>query len=773
MAEFFNKLKTNIAGFIVDKRWIFFGVFIAAAIACLCLIPLINVDYDLSHFLADDSDTVKSMELMKSEFDDKGMTYLVIKDINEDQVKPIAKELSSIDGVSNVTYQDLNGSTYKNGNVLYTITLSSYDASKECFATMDSLVEYLDNNDLEGYLTGQSAFSYYNNEETNSSMLKVGVVIAATIILMLFLTSKSYFEMVVMLIVFALSIALNIGTNCIFPRISYVSNLISLILQLALSIDYAVILLHRFMEEQALYEDPKDAAKQALIKAFPEIVSSSLTTIIGLCSLLFMTLKIGNEIGLSLAKSIICSLLPVLCFMPGLLVMFNKPLKKSIHKSFIPNVSKPAKAIVKARWIIVPLFIVIIVLSGVGQAYNNYSFNMNGGIHITTSREEVKNAGYGTLNSLVVLVPKGDYEKERELVEFINSKELIDSSTALSTIEISNGVYLTDSYNKTEFISVFTNMAEGTGFESIVSSMGSSVFDKYTTANGLPSDAKVRLVDLMSYIVEDETTFNSIKPFLGDYASMLESLSFAKSNLESEHYSRLTFNINSAVEDEKAFELIGQLKEEIKTYYKEFYMAGETCVCYDMAQSFPNDNMYVSIFTAVFILIILLLTFKNFVTPIVLTLAIEGGIWMNFVIPFLAGNPINVIGYLIIMAIQMGATIDYAIVVTNRYFSTKQLYPTREDAVADALNINLPTVLTSGTILTCTGWALCFLTSGVVSSMGMLLGIGTLMSMFIVIFILPSLLLVFEKLIELGDFNRIFKRKKIHQDIKEEQKKED
>ncbi|MCQ2409419.1 MAG: MMPL family transporter [Clostridia bacterium] len=760
MSEFFNKIKTAVAGFVVDKKWIFFGVFIAAAIASLCLIPLINVDYDLSNFLSDDSDTVTAMQLMKSEFDDKGMTYAIVQGIDEEKVTFIADDLSKIKGVSNVTYQDMSGSTYRDGNVMYTVTLSSYDASKECFATMKAIESYFDSNNLNGHLTGQSAYSYYNNEETNSSMLSVGIIIAATVILMLFLTSKSYFEMVVMLIVFAMSIALNVGTNCIFPRISYISNLISLILQLALSIDYAVILLHRFMEEIEKYENPSDAAKQALIKAFPEIVSSSLTTIIGLCSLLFMSLKIGSEMGLSLAKSIICSLLPVLFFMPGILVMCSKPLKKSIHKSFIPNVTKPTKAIAKARWIIVPAFIVIVVLSGVGQAFNNYSFNMNGGINITESRQAAADAGYGTLNQLVVIVPKGDYDKERALVKHINGYELIDSSTALADIEISDGVYLTDSYTKDEFISVFTAMAEGTGYDSLISGFGGAIFDLYTESKGLPSDSSVRLVDLMAFISEDQETYESVEPFLGEYASMLKSLSFAKSNLESKNYSRIMFNINTQVEDKAAFELIENIKESIKDFYSEYYIAGESCVCYDMAAAFPMDNIYVSVFTVVFILIILLLTFKNFITPIILTLAIEGGIWVNFVIPFLAHNPVNVIGYLIIMAVQMGATIDYAIVVTNRFFTTKDLYENKLDAVADALNANLPTILTSGTILTVTGWTMCALTSGVVSSIGMLLGVGTLMAMFIVIFVLPSLLLCFEKLISIGDFKKIFKKKK-------------
>jgi len=747
-----TNIKYKIADIVVKGRWIFFGIFIAAAIACVCLIPLINIEYDLSTFLADGSDTSIAMDVMKSEFDDKGMCYVLIKDIDETEVSTIAEEMSKISGIKLVAYSDTAGNiSYKNRCALYTVTFTSYDASKECFQTVEDIRSYIDSIGKDGALTGQSAYSYYTNLETNESMLTVGIIIGVVVLLMLLFTSKSFFEIIVMIIVFGISISLNIGTNAAFPSISYVSNLISLVLQLALSIDYSVIMLHRFMEEYEISNDSKVAAKEALVKAFPEILSSSLTTIVGLCALMLMSLQIGVEIGISLAKSIVCSLLPVLFFMPALLTICAKPLQKTKHKSFVPNIVKPAKSVYKARKIIVPIFLIIIILSCVGQTFNTYAFNMNGGAKITSDKNEIINAGFGTNNTLVVIVPKGDYEKERELVSFINSIELIDSSTALSTIEIQPGVYLTSSYDKEGFKAILSSMSQGTAFESMVNTFAGAVFDGYISYNELDSNSKVELVDILCYLVESEE-YSSLLP--QEYKAMMSQLVEAKSQMQSEHYSRLMFNINCGVEDQATFDLLNDLKKEIKNYYNEFYLAGESSVCLDMAEAFPKDNMLVSIFTVVFILVILLFTFKNFALPFILTLAIEGGIWINFVIPFLSSTPVSFVGYLIIMAIQMGATIDYAIVLTNRYITTKDNYIDRYDCMAESLNAVFPTIITSGIILTVTGFAMAGLSSGVVSAMGLLLGIGTLLSMLIVIFIVPSLLLVTEKLYTKLSFKR-------------------
>lgn len=740
---------------IVKGRWICFGVFIALTIACVCLIPQIKVEYDLTTQMPQDSYTSEALDVLKREFDDKGMAYVCVVNIDSTEAKDIANELKDLEGVANVTYvEQMN---FKNGKALYTVNLKDYDSTTGCFDTIERIIDHLDNTSRESYLTGQSAYSYFTKAETEQSIFKLGVVIVILILVMLIFTSKTYFEILLMLIVFVVAVAINMGTNVLFDGISYIANLVSLVLQLALSLDYMVVLLHRYMEERQIY-DAKEATARALSKGIVEICSSALTTIAGLGSLLLMTMPIGIEIGLSLGKSIVASLLSVVFFMPALLVLLDKPLMKSKHRPFVPNIKRPAKAILKGRWVIVPLFVVIVVLSCVGQLQNVYGFNYNGGSLILDAKEHIE-PEFGTLNSLVVVVPKGDGEKERELANYISSfTDNVDSVNALSTIEIAEGLYLTDEFSRDDVSGLINSFVGDAGLPlppDVITSMAQGLFDGYMTEHGITDpNAKVRVVDLLEYLASDD----SFSILLGDYASLLDSLIFAKANLESENYSRLTFNVTSGVEGEATFKFIDEILAHIPDYYEEFYITGESIACYDMESNFDEDNMLVCVCSLFFVLIILFFTFKNILLPLVLILAIQGGIWINFVFPFLLGNPVMFIGYLIITAVQMGATIDYAIVLTNRYRTTRHKFLNRFDAMADAQNATFPTVLTSGLILTGTGFAMSLLASGTVAAMGSLLGIGTLVSLLIVIFVLPSLLLVTEKAVDKCDFGTIVRK---------------
>lgn len=760
-----SKISNAFATFVVKYKWVFVVLLAALTILCVCLIPKIQVQYDLSSYLPEESDANRAMSLLKEEFDDKGMMYVMVKNLSKEDAVAVQNELASIDGVGTVTY--VESENYRNGNALYTVSLDDYDSTAEAFETTEKILDLLD--DEDAYYTGQSAYSYFTKLETEESIIKIGVVIVVIILVMLFFTSKTYFELVPMILVFGCSIALNMGTNVLFNGISYVSNLVSLVLQLALSLDYSIILLHRFMEERALTDNAKDAAVNALSKGVVEILSSSLTTIGGLASLMFMSLPIGVEIGLSLAKSIVASLVAVIFLMPALLVLFDKPLMKSKHKNFVPSVLKPAREVIKGRKIIVPVFIVLIILSAVGQSYNTYAFNMNGGSKIVVGQEAVQEGGFGTLNSLVVIVPKGDGEQERKMAEYVMSRDGIDSVTGLSCIDIASQmegitlpdgvehIYLTDAMTKDEFKTLASGMMGGSsGMTTLVNNFVNEIYGGYCEANGIENseNTAIRVVDLLVYIYEDD----SISSLLGDYKDMLGQLVFAKNNLESETYTRLTFNVTTGIESDETFALVADLKENLGNYYEDFYITGESVVCYDMAEFFPRDNTFVSVFTIVFVLIILLFTFRNLGLPIILVLAIQGGIWINFVIPFLAGNSISFIGYLIISAVQMGATIDYAIVLTNRYKTTKHLYVSKFEAMAQSENAVFPTIITSGIILTVTGFTLGLASSGVVAGLGNLLGVGTLTSMLVVLFVVPSLLLLTDKLTDKLDIIPLVKK---------------
>ena len=752
MNELKTKIKsafTNFTSAVVKGRTVCLIVFIVLTIACACLIPFTKIEYDLTGKMPDVSYTDDAIDILKQEFDDKGMAYVCVVNVTKSDAQDLIKELKALESIAAVTYmEDMH---YKNGKALYTVNLTDYDSTEGAFDAVEGIIDYLDETGREAYLTGQSAYSYFVKAETEESILKVGIVIVVLILAILIFTSKTYFEIVIMLITFASAVAINMGTNFFFNGISYLANLVALVLQLALSLDYMVILLHRYMEERET-KDAVSAATTALSKGLIEILSSSLTTIAGLGSLLLMSMPIGVEIGLSLAKSIVASLLAVVFLMPSLLVLLDKPLMKSKHKSFVPSVKKPAKAILKGRKVIVPIFLIVAILACVGQTYNVYSFNYNGGSMVLDAKAHIEDE-FGTLNSLVVIVPKGNPEKERELANYISSFENIDSVNALSTIELAEGIYLTDEIGKSDMPALMSTLAGGQDLGPFAS-MAEGIFNGYLSSHNITDqNAKVRIVDLLEYV---GTNYGIL---LGDYASMLDSLTFAKANLESENYTRMTFNICTSIEGEETFAFLDEITAHLGDYYDEFYMTGESVACYDMANYFDRDNLIVCLCSLGFVLLILLFTFKNLLLPLVLILAIQGGIWINFVFPFLTSTPVAFIGYLIITAVQMGATIDYAIVLTNRYREIRGNYIDRYEAMAEAENTVFPTIITSGIVLTGTGFALSLLASGAVGAMGGLLGVGALTSLVIVIFILPSLLLVTEKPVDKCGFRNVFKKK--------------
>ena len=760
---------------IVKLKWVFLVLFVALSIFGAVMIPHTKINYDLTGYLPAHCDSSTALELLKKEFDDKGMAYVMVKDVTPEKAGEIKTRLEKVEGVATVTY--VESMNYKNNSALYTVTLKDYDSTAGAFDAVKGVIDAL--SDEKAYLSGQSAFSYYTKLETEQSIMKLGIAIIIIILLVMLFTSKTYFELIVLILVFGAAMAINMGTNFLFVNgISYIANLVALVLQLALSLDYSIILLHRYMEERDNGEDAKTATVTALTKGLPEILSSSLTTVAGLAALMLMTLSIGAEIGLSLAKGIVISMATVIFFMPALLVIFDKPIQKTRHKSFVPNVTKPARAIVKARKVIVPAFLLIAILAGVAQGFNKYSFNYNSGSLIVAPKKVIEETGFGTLNSLVVVVPKGDAEKERQLVKYVESFDLIDKSqtTALATINVysfidpntTEKLYLTDEVSKKDIGNLIDKIPSDAGvnpliIKPIIEGWFDDYVKNYLPEGTKPSKAKVRLIDLLDFAVREK--FDAISRFIGDdpeklaYLEQVKQISFAKANLESENYSRITFNINGGVEDDDVFELVKTLKTGVSDFYEERYITGESVVCYEMSEYFMKDNLMVCLFTDLFILVILLITFRNISLPIILILAIQGGIFINFAIPFLSKTSISFIGYLIISAIQMGATIDYAIVLTNRYRGIRKDFTDRYDAMAAATNAVFPTILTSGVILTATGFVMSMLSSGVVAQLGLLLGVGTLTSIIIVLFVLPSLLLVTEKVVDKTDFSKLFRRK--------------
>lgn len=732
----------RLAEFIVKKRILFFILFAAITVYCALCIPRVQVEYDISTYLPEDTDTKQALDIMDKEFETFGAATFVVKGVTDVEANALADEIKKIDGVAMFSFSP--DSDYKDGNAKFSV---SYDGAKTDVRAKAAYAETVKILNTSGYkFTVPKPLDNNYADTLASEMIVIIAISAAVILLVLLFTSKSFAEVLAFPIVFVVAAVLNMGTNFWLGKISFVSNTVCIILQLALAIDYAIILCHRFTEEKDKNpQNPKSALVAALAKAIPEIASSSLTTISGLVALMFMQLGLGFDLGIVLAKSIVCSLITVFFLMPGLLLLLSKPMDKTRHRNFVPRLRFWGRGVVKARYVLIPVFVALFAAGAafsqrIDYVYSNEDIDTSRPTETVVAKRECERI-FGYDNTFAILVEKGDCATEREIVETVKRMgqypELVDSALALSCIEY-NGAYIVDDVSPTGFSEV--TGIDGATAELLFSMYALSIGETYTP------EFSASMLDVLEYVMANEGLFGaSLPPAFGEVKALF---GFAKSQLDGEKHSRLVFNLNAGLEDDAVFALIKELTPAVKAIRKDAIFAGSSMSAYDLNESFSSDNVLITLLTIIFIYIILAFTFKSWGIPAVLVLAIQGAIFMNFSLPFITGGNLFFFTYLIISAIQMGATIDYAILLTNRFGQLKTAL-NRRDAMTDAVSGSFPTVFTSGAIMCVAGFLVGALTSDpLIASIGMYIGTGTLISVACVLLLLPALLYTLSPLLD-------------------------
>ncbi|MCH5166166.1 MAG: MMPL family transporter [Clostridiales bacterium] len=742
----------KLARFIVNKRWLLLAVFVAIIAYCIYGMTRIEVEYNISAYLPSNTDTSRAIKIMDSEFANLGSATVLVKDISGEDADALAREIRAIDGVSSFTFDSSDESCFKNNNALFSVFFTGGSNDQKAVAAYDQMLKTLNKS---GYKYSVPTPLVNNYAETLASEVVVVLALAAAVIfIVLLFTSKSFAEVLAFPIVFIVAALLNVGTNYWLGKISFVSNTVCIILQLALAIDYAIILCHRFTEEKDKNPNaPKAALIAALSKAIPEIASSSLTTVSGLVALMFMQLGLGFDLGMVLAKSIICSLITVFFLMPCILMILSKPMDKTRHRNFVPSVRFIGGGVVKARYAVLAAFVALFAVGTGVSRYITYCYSQNA---IDTSRptatmiaqrEQAKL--FGVSNTFVILVPDTVDEKtQREILDTVQNDELITSALGWAGIALPSrsqegkSYYLTDSINYLELDDI-AGVGEGTA---------SLLFTLYAFSNGdNPADLaeyRVPAAQLFDYIFASDFIMNAAGESVAPLVEYKSTLEFGKQQLVGKRHYRLVFNIASGVQTSETFEFIKKMTPKVKSICPQAIFAGESMSAYDLNASFSHDNILITLLTIAFIYIILAFTFRSWGIPIVLVLVIQGAIFMNFSLPVIMGNNLFFFTYLIVSAIQMGATIDYAILLTNRFRQTKTRMDKRT-ALTESISAAFPTIITSGTIMTIASYLVGFLTSDpLISSMGMTLGAGTLISMFCVLTALPALLFVLDPLLD-------------------------
>ena len=735
----------KLARFIVDKRKAFYLVFLAAVLFCAASVSKVHVNNDITSYLPADTETRRGLTLMEEEFTTLGSGQFMLTNITYDEADQVAKEIEHIDGVSGVEFDDTE-KHYTGSSALITVTFDGEKDDPVSLQAMDHLKSILAPYDTYIY----SEVGLDTSAQLQSEMGIILVIAAIVIVIVLLFTSKSYMEVPVYVIVFGVAAVLNMGTNYWFGEVSYITNSVAIVLQLALAIDYAIIFCHRYMEERET-KPAREADIAALSKAIVEISSSSLTTISGMIALMLMQFRIGFDMGAVMSKGIICSMLTVFLLMPGLLMLFSNGIERTRHPNLVPRISLVGKAVVKLRYILPPIFLVTIIAGIFLSGKCDYCFSEN--VIDTNNPPEQRIAldrisdTFGNQNTIALLVPKGDYEKEGKILAEISELPEIDRAQGLANTE-AEGYMLTDKLKPRQF-------AEIAGVDIEMARLLYQAYglehEEYGAIFQNPDDYEIPLVDSFQFLCEQKD--KGVIKLEGEQAEMVddlqEQLDIGLPQLQGEHWSRLVFIADVPEESPQTFALLDQMRAIAAQYYgDDVLLVGNSTNARDLSESFSGDNLKISVLTALFVMIILLFTFKSAGLPILLVLTIQGSIWINFSFPYLTHTNLFFLSYLVVSSIQMGATIDYAIVITNRYMELKTIMSHR-DAVIETLNQSFPTILTSGSIMTASGFLIGMIsTNPPISSLGLALGRGTLTSIFLVMTVLPQLLILGDTLIE-------------------------
>lgn len=738
----------TLANFIVNKRKAFLVLFAIACVYCAFCMNKTTVNQDITKYLPADSETRIGLTLMDEQFVTYGNARIMVSNITWSDADALVTNLEQIKGVKEVAF-DNSEDHYRGTNALFEVT---FDGTEDDEISKNAKKEVTEL--LAGYDTYVSSPVGSEQEQMDALSKDMNLILVLAVIIIvgvLLLSTKAYMEIPVLLITFGVAALLNKGTNFWLGTISSVTDSIAVVLQLALAIDYAIIFCDRFMEEHETM-DAESAVKVALSKAIPEISASSLTTISGMVAMMFMHFRLGYDMGIVLVKAIIFSLISVFFLMPAILMIFAKGIDGSHHKSFVPNISFAGKWANLTRFIIPPVFVVIICLAAWTSNHCTYLYDVNSvpSAHENESRLAKRRIEeeFGVSNQMAVLVPKGDYESEKKVLKELDQLDYVNTVLGLANVEIDEDHVLTDKLAPRAF-------SELTDLDVEVVRLLYMAYAYDQGQNGPIftgiDEYSVPLIDMFLFLYEQyEEGYVTLDAEMDkNLNDLYDTLHDAQLQLQGEDYSRLVLTTNLPTEGEKTYAAMDEIRSICAACYgDEVILVGDSTSNHDQMTSFATDNIIISVLSALFVMIILLFTFQSAGLPVLLVLTIQGSIWINFSVPAITGSGIFFIAYLIVSAIQMGATIDYAIVISSRYMALKKQMLIKE-AIIETINQAFPTIFTSGTILTGAGFLIGQIASdATVASIGTALGRGTLISIGLVLFVLPQILLLGDLIIE-------------------------
>lgn len=742
----------KISRMIVEKRYLIFLGLIIACIFSVFSMQWVQVESDLTKYLPDHASSTIALDIMEEEFVTYGTADFMFANVTYEEADEIYEQIKEMDGVQSVTFDDTTVH-YNDASALYSVTFDYPEKDENCMRVLEQIQERYTAYDV--YLSTTLGNTAQDTLDREVSIIMV--LVAIIVVVIVTLTSESYGEVPVLLLTFVSAMILNMGTNFLMGKISFISNSVTSVLQLALSLDYAVILVNRYREEhQSL--PTKDAVIVALSKAIPEISASCLTTVGGLCAMMFMQFKVGPDMGINLIKAIFFALASVFLIMPGLLVLFAPLIDKWRHKSYIPKISFVGSFAHKTYKIIPPIFLVIALgamyVSGLcPYAYGEDSIDTPLKNETQIAKEMISDTFTGT-NMFAVVVPAGDYETERRILDQLEEMDEIYSTTGLANVEAMDGYTLTSRLTPRQFAELADLDYE---VAQVLYTMYAVEEEEYGEVIRDISNYSVCLMDMFLYVCDmlDQGLVELEQEQQDMLGELQVALTSAKQQLQGEHYSRMLVYTTLPLGSDTTYEFVEEVKEIVQSYYPkdEVHVVGNVTTEMDFKESFARDNVVVSVVSILIVLVVLLFTFNSVAMPIILIAVIQGCIWINFSYPTITDQPVFFLSYLITSSIQMGANIDYAIVAASRFMEIKDKM-SKKEAIIETMNFAFQTIAISGSIMIAAGFLVGNITSsGSIVSMGQGLFRGTCLSVLLCLFVLPQMLLISEKIVDKTSFS--------------------
>lgn len=696
-----------LARFIIEKRALIESIFVAGCIFSIIAMCFVNVNYDLTKYVPSYTQSSQGLDKMKEEFGYPGTARLMIKDVSLYEAKKYKDQLAAVDGVDQILWCDTKVNVYagedfvnlddikdyyKDGCAVMDITFEEESDSPRTERAIDEMKAITGD---KGCYVGMAVQNKSLIETTAREMGRILVVAVIMILAVLCLATTAWTEPILFMLVMGVAVLLNKGTNIFLGTISFLTDNVAIILQLATSMDYSIFLLDAFMSWRDTGLSEEEAIVKAVEEAINSIFASSLTTVVGFLALVTMKFNIGFDMGLVLAKGIVFSLLSVVFFMPAMILKFTKWNDRTKHRSFFPDFTKMGKGVFKIRSAVLIGVLLITPPAYVAQGMNHFLYGNSAvggakGTQVYEDDQEIT-ARFGRSNMLLLIYPNNDMVAERRLSDELEDLPYVKSVTSMAN----------------------------------------------TLPEGVPEE------------------------FLPESATSL---------LHKNDTARMLIYIRTKGESDIAFQCTDQIRDIMKKYYpEESYVVGETPSTQDIKATITEDNTRVNVLSLLGVFMVVMFSFHSVLIPLVVMIPIEVAIFLNMAIPYIQGVDMVYMGYIIVSSIQLGATVDYSILLTNNYIAKRKLLPKKE-ACIEAVTRSCSSIFTSGTIITLAGYIVHFIsTTAAIGDLGHLIGRGGLLSVMLVLTLLPALLVLCDPLIIEKDWKKPGRKIREHYGVRRHQ----